>query len=317
MRELRGSFWSWQWLGWCAAAPWAVYLHPWCCARAGLEAGSCRCCLGGCCTPWGPASMSHPGARDGTRCQWEACSHPPPAPTGRYPTPSSQRTTTKQVAKKWCCCVMSNLCIIKILFEQMSQEASGPVSQAGAAKFFCPSVGELGVLVLLALAGIAAMVREPCLPVGTEGRVVLSSLVGMWLRSRWFCVRGRRRLWEVRRQPFRAVPCSSSAGGFQGHLLLLSMCSRELSGGLRGAGRVAGVLRHRELWLPMCISERGQVLVPEAAAGCPGMWHHGARWLLIPAAAAPHSVPKGRTMSGVFRAVTPKQSYRAQLCVEL
>lgn len=118
------------------------------------------------------------------------CSHPPPAPAGRYRTPSPQRTGTKQVAKKWCRCVMSNLCIIKILFEQMSQEASGLLSQAGTAKFFWPSVAEQGVSALLAPAGIAAVVREPCLPVGTEGPGVLSSLVGTWLCSRWLCVHG-------------------------------------------------------------------------------------------------------------------------------
>lgn len=83
------------------------------------------------------------------------CSHPPSA--GLSHTPSPRRTGTKQVAKKWCHCVMSNPYIIKILFEQMSQEASGPVSQAGAAKFFWPSVMEPGVSVWLALAGIAVM----------------------------------------------------------------------------------------------------------------------------------------------------------------
>uniref|UniRef100_A0A8D2MBZ4 HECT-type E3 ubiquitin transferase n=1 Tax=Zonotrichia albicollis TaxID=44394 RepID=A0A8D2MBZ4_ZONAL len=45
-------------------------------------------------------------------------------------TPSPRHTGTKQVAKKWCHCVMSNPRVIKILFEQMSQEASGLVSQA-------------------------------------------------------------------------------------------------------------------------------------------------------------------------------------------
>lgn len=174
------------------------------------------------------------------RCPWGASFHPP---ADRHHTPSPQRTRTKQDAKKWCRCVMSNLCIIKILFEQMSQEASGPVSQAGADKFFWPCAAELRVSVLLAPAGIAAMVREPCLPVGTEGRVVLSSLAGMRLCSGWFCLHGWRRLWEACRQPFCAVPRASSTGGFQGHLLLLSMCSGELSGGLGGAGRVAGVLR--------------------------------------------------------------------------
>lgn len=113
--------------------------------------------MGGSCTTWGPVSMSHPGARDGTRGSWGACSHPPPAPAGRYRTLSTRWTGTKQVAKKWCRCVMSNLCIIKILFEQMSQEVSGPVSQAGAAKFFWPSVAEQGVSVL-APAGIATTV---------------------------------------------------------------------------------------------------------------------------------------------------------------
>lgn len=48
---------------------------------------------------------------------------------------------------------MSNPCIIKILFEQMSQEVSGLVSRTGAAKFFWPCVAELGVLVLLAPLG--------------------------------------------------------------------------------------------------------------------------------------------------------------------
>lgn len=75
------------------------------------------------------------------------CSHPAPAVLSR--TPSPRHTGTKQVTKKWCHCVMSNPCIIKILFEQMSQEASGLVSQAGAAKFFWPSV--TGVSVWLAL----------------------------------------------------------------------------------------------------------------------------------------------------------------------
>ena len=211
-REVHGFFWSWQRPGQCTAAPWSLRLHRWCCARAGLAAGSCRCCLGGSCTPWGPASMSHPGARDGTRGPWGACSRPPPAPAGRYHAPSPRRTGTKQVAKKWCRCVMSNLCIIKILFEQMSQEASGPVSQAGAAKFFWPSVAELGVSVLLAPAGVAALVREPCLPVGTEGRLVLPSPVGAQPCSRWFSMRGRRGLWEACGQPLHPVPCSSRAG---------------------------------------------------------------------------------------------------------
>lgn len=107
---------------------------------------------------------------------------------------------------------MSNLCIIKILFEQMSQEASGLVSQAGAAKFFWPSVAELGVSVLLAPAGITVVVREPCLPVGTEGRLVLPSPVGMQLCSEWFSVHSWRGLWEVRRQPLHTVHCSSCAG---------------------------------------------------------------------------------------------------------
>ena len=114
----------------------------------------------------------------------------PPAPTGRYRTPSLWRTRTKQVAKKWCRCVISNLCIIKILFEQMSQEVSGPLSQAGAAKFFWPSAAELGVLVRLAPAGIAATVREPCLPVGAEGRVVLPSPAGTQPCGGWFSVHG-------------------------------------------------------------------------------------------------------------------------------
>lgn len=83
------------------------------------------------------------------------CSHL--APAGLSRTPSPRHTGTKQDAKKWCHCVMSNPCIIKILFEQMSQEASGPVSQAGAAKLFWPSVTEPGVSVWLALAGIAVM----------------------------------------------------------------------------------------------------------------------------------------------------------------
>lgn len=83
------------------------------------------------------------------------CSHP--APAGPSCAQSPRHTGTKQVAKKWYHCVMSNPCIIKILFEQMSQEASGPVSQAGAAKFFWPSVTEPGVSVWLALAGIAVM----------------------------------------------------------------------------------------------------------------------------------------------------------------
>lgn len=48
---------------------------------------------------------------------------------------------------------MSNPCIIKILFEQMSQEVSGLASRTGAAKFFWPCVAELGVLVLLAQMG--------------------------------------------------------------------------------------------------------------------------------------------------------------------
>lgn len=47
----------------------------------------------------------------------------------------------------------------------MSQKVPGLVSHAGTAKLFCTSVAELGVFVLLAPADIAAMVREPSLPV--------------------------------------------------------------------------------------------------------------------------------------------------------
>lgn len=93
-------------------------------------------------------------ARGGTRLCGDVL---PSAPAGLSRAPSPRHTGTKQVAEKWCHCVMSNPCIIKILFEQMSQEASGPVSQAGAAKFFWPSVTELSVSVWLALAGVAVM----------------------------------------------------------------------------------------------------------------------------------------------------------------
>lgn len=82
---------------------------------------------------------------------WGACS--PPAPMGRHRTPSPRRAGAKQVAKKWCRCVVSKPCIIKILFEQMSQEASGLLSRLGAAKFFWPRAAELGVSVPLAPAG--------------------------------------------------------------------------------------------------------------------------------------------------------------------
>lgn len=104
--------------------------------------------------------------------------------TGRYRTPSPQWAGTKQVAKKCCHCVMSNLCIIKILFEQMSQEVSGPVSQAGTAQFVCPSVVEPGVSVLLAPAGAAAAVPEPCLPCGTPIALGMQPCGGcFWVHS--------------------------------------------------------------------------------------------------------------------------------------
>lgn len=91
------------------------------------------------------------GAGAGPGGPWGACS--PPAPVGRHRTPSPRRAGAKQVAKKWCRCVVSKPCIIKILFEQMSQEASGLLSRLGAAKFFWPRAAELGVSVPLAPAG--------------------------------------------------------------------------------------------------------------------------------------------------------------------
>lgn len=91
------------------------------------------------------------GAGAGPGGPWGACS--PPAPMGRHRTPSPRRAGAKQVAKKWCRCVVSKPCIIKILFEQMSQEASGLLSRLGAAKFFWPRAAELGVSVPLAPAG--------------------------------------------------------------------------------------------------------------------------------------------------------------------
>lgn len=164
VREVCGCFWSWQWPDWCAATPWGLRLHPGAMRGLGWQPGAVGAVWVAVAHPGTPPACLIPGARDGTRGLWGACSH---SPAGRYHTPSLQQTGTKQVAKKWCHCVMSNLCIIKILFEQMSQEASGLVSQAGAAKFFWPSVAELGVSVLLAPAGITVVVREPCLPVGT------------------------------------------------------------------------------------------------------------------------------------------------------
>lgn len=125
-----------------------------------------------------PASVSHPRAGGGTRGPWGAYSQPPPAPGGRYCVLSLWWTRTKQVAKKWCHCVMSNLWIIKILFDGMSQEASGPVSQAGTAEVFWPSMVELDVSLLRAPAGIAAMGQEPLLPKGTEGCMGLPSPMG-------------------------------------------------------------------------------------------------------------------------------------------
>lgn len=57
---------------------------------------------------------------------------------------------------------MSNLCIIKILFEQMSQEVSGLLSQAGAEQGFWPAVVELGV---------SAPLAQQALPPWGEGSV--------------------------------------------------------------------------------------------------------------------------------------------------
>lgn len=249
-----------------------------------------RCCLGGNCTPWGPISLSHPGARAGTRVPWGMCSHPPPVPAGRYRTPSPQRTGTKQVAKKWCRCVMSNLCIIKILFEQMSQEVSGLLSQAGTAKFFWPSVAEQGVSALLAPAGIAAVVREPCLPVGTAGPGVLSSLVGTWLCSRWFCVHGK----PAPSPSALLQPCPWLPGTPRAAVCVQQGAVGRPRRSWKGGGCLSWGAGGRAPWPPTCVGETGQ------APACGPV--------LVGSPSPPPQPPEGTTASGVPGAGTPGQS---------
>lgn len=215
---------------------------------------------------------------------------------------------------------MSNLCIIKILFEQMSQEASGLVSQAGAAKFFWPSVAELGVSVLLAPAGITAVVQEPCLPVGTEGRLVLPLPVGMQLCSEWFSMHSWRGLWEARRQPLHTVHCSSRAGHWwlpsgTGDTPCCCVCAvescQEASEELKGWWvSCPGLQGGREPWLPVCVSETGQAPVLEAADGACGT-------VRLMGSTAPPLQPLAPCWTGVPRAIIPGRSHSAQLRVEL
>lgn len=158
---------------------------------------------------------------------------------------------------------MSNLCIIKILFEQMSQEASGLVSQAGTAQFVCPSVAELSVLVPLAPAGAAAAAPEPCLPWGPP--------IARGDAALWWPLLGAQ-LWGSGRRAgsllaLRLAPAVLGAHGFQGHVWLLWQGAVGRS--WKAMGSVPGCTE-AELRLPMCVGEVGQALALGAAAGCPG-----------------------------------------------